>query len=300
VVRNPDGTILANVTVNGVTTEARYTAAGQLDPSLNGDPLGNDSLVGGPGNDTLVSGAGITTLVAGSGSTTFYVNNSNDVIIGNSSSSINTIYTSVSFDLTKQATGFQGNLIYDGASSTRLVANNFYESLRGGMGSDTLIGYGYANTMQGFFGNGGILSAQAQQDVMGTPSSVTSNGANTFVLADSLGSFYLDTNPTSKEQNFAIITNFGGPSWSPDQVVLSQATQSKGSGYLVQSLGASAYASLAGKTLGSTGITANVNDLLIFDTSHGTNDLVADIKNSVGSFTSSQITNFLNNNTHFV
>jgi len=121
-----------------------------------------------------------------------------------------------------------------------------------------------------------------------------------FVLADTTGSFYLDANPSKSDQSFAFITNFRADSWNADKVVLSQAAQSTGSGYLVQTLGASTFASLAGKTLGSTGITANANDLLIFDTSHGTNDLVADIKSSAGAFTSSQVSNFLRDNTRLV
>jgi uncharacterized delta-60 repeat protein len=137
-----DGNFVTTSSSDGVTFIQRFTKAGQLDLGFGSDTLGADSLVGGAGDDTLVSSAGVATLDGGTGNNTYFVNNSSVVV---RQSTLNgdggTVYTSVSYDMGRQATSVP-NLSSNSASGVTLTGNSLRNSIDGGSGNDTLFGGG--------------------------------------------------------------------------------------------------------------------------------------------------------------
>jgi uncharacterized delta-60 repeat protein len=209
------GGFLATITdANGNTTFARYSASGQLDLGFGSDTLGADSLVGGAGDDTLVSSSGLATLDGGTGNNTFYVNNSSVVVRQSTlNSDTGTVYSSVSYDLSKQAPNV-ATLVSTSATGVILKGNALVDSIVGSVGNDTITAGTGGGTLQAFGQHGGVQQGSSfEADLM-----TGGVGADSFVLGDSSGCFYLDSGIyTSGDASYAGINNFD---LTKDQLVL--------------------------------------------------------------------------------
>jgi uncharacterized delta-60 repeat protein len=279
-----DGSFLIAINdANGNPSFVHYTATGQFDLGFGADTLGADSLVGGVGDDTLVSGPAVATLDGGAGNNTFYVNNSSVLV---RQSTLNgdsgTILTSVSYDLSKQATNI-ATLIAESTTGVKLTGNALNDSLVGGSGTDSIIGGSGNDTIQGYAGT----SYTSQQDIL-----TGGTGSNTFVLGESSGAYYRENNLDNGDANWAVITDF---KINSDQLVLSGSPDQYTIG-TAQNLAAD----LVGKTLGATGITVKATDLLLEYNAAGGPDIIAGIRSSTGSFTANQINDILSSNASYV
>lgn len=127
---------------------------GEGNDSLYGDD-GDDSLDGGSGNDILDGGEGADILEGGYGNDTYIVDNADDVIVESPRTGIETVESSVSFDL-REDTGldflylkgnalngtgnYVDNKIYGNNRNNLLSGKGGDDTLTGGNGKDTLIG----------------------------------------------------------------------------------------------------------------------------------------------------------------
>ena len=96
------------------------------------------------GNDTLTSNTGLDTLVGGAGNDTFVVSNSGDIVQDTSSTSTNTILSTVAFTLPTNVNTltFTGNTALHGtgnAGNDSMTANSGADTLSAGNGTDTLV-----------------------------------------------------------------------------------------------------------------------------------------------------------------
>ena len=116
-------------------------------------------LTGGAGADTLVAGSAIDTLVAGTGNTTFVINNTGDVIRESSTTTSNTVDSSVSYSLVTDINSLvltgTSSLVGNAANAANdsLTGNAAASTLIGGAGVDTLVAGAGANTLVGGAGN---------------------------------------------------------------------------------------------------------------------------------------------------
>jgi Ca2+-binding RTX toxin-like protein len=130
----------------------RLALTGSANINATGNAL-NNALWGNSGVNTLDGGAGIDTLRGGAGNDNYIVDNAGDIVDESAagSSGIDTVYATISFDLTNSPTVLgtverlllQGgaNLVGTGnALNNLLVGNSGANVLNGLAGSDTLIG----------------------------------------------------------------------------------------------------------------------------------------------------------------
>lgn len=141
-------------------------------------PFGNDSLLGGAGNDTLLGnagddtllggadddsldgGAGADSMVGGIGNDTFLVDHVNDIVVEDVSGGVDTVLTSISYDMAVgaeieigQLTG-TGNASLGGSDSANtLVGNTGNNNLAGKGGDDSLDGGAGTDNLDGGVGN---------------------------------------------------------------------------------------------------------------------------------------------------
>ncbi|MEW6493242.1 MAG: M10 family metallopeptidase [Cyanobacteriota bacterium] len=161
---------------------------------------GNDSLDGGTGNDSLNGEAGNDYLNGWTGDDTLYGDVGDDTLLG-----------------------------YDGNDSLDGGAGN--DSLKGEAGNDTLLGGTGTDTLVGGSGNDSINSyggITGEYDILTGDSSSsladvqdTSDGADTFILGDAFGAYYLGT-------GYAIITDFYWDEGDKFQVYGSESIYSLG------------------------------------------------------------------------
>ncbi|MEE1612450.1 cadherin domain-containing protein [Microvirga sp. CF3016] len=134
--------------------------ADTLDGGRNDDLLeggtGNDSLVGGSdtGNDILKGGDGADTMAGGAGNDEYHVDNTADVIVEVAAVGVDTIYTSVDWDLSKGGSVYVENLTAeDGFTDVKLTGNASANLIIGNSGKNEISGGGGADTMRGKLGN---------------------------------------------------------------------------------------------------------------------------------------------------
>ena len=144
-----------------------YLIGGEGNDSLYGDN-GRDVLDGGIGDDILNGGEGADTLEGGYGNDIYIVDNVDDVIIESPRTGIETVESSVSFDL-KESTGldflylkgnalngtgnYVDNEIYGNNENNLLIGKDGNDILSGGEGDDTLDGGTGSDTLEGGSGN---------------------------------------------------------------------------------------------------------------------------------------------------
>ncbi len=138
---------------------------------------GNDSLVGGEGNDRLDGGAGADLMTGGNGSDTYVVDNAGDNV-NETGSGIDTVQSSITFNLAGDV--LVENLILTGAGAI----NGFGNAL-----NNTIIGNLADNVLSGGLGNDLLFGSSGDDDLLGGAGNDTlSGGAGVDVLTGGLGS----------------------------------------------------------------------------------------------------------------
>lgn len=134
-----------NLTLTGL---AAINGTGNAADNVITGNAANNILNGLAGNDTLNGGAGADTMTGGLGNDTFVVDNAGDVVVENANEGIDTVKSSVSFNIS--AKPYIENITLTGAaaiSATGNGANNVLDgslnsaanALAGGLGNDTYI-----------------------------------------------------------------------------------------------------------------------------------------------------------------
>jgi trimeric autotransporter adhesin len=177
---NNSADVIENATANDtIESSVNYTLPSAVNTliligSANIVGTGNsnaDILNAAAGIDTLIAGAGIATLTGGGGNDTFIVNNVNDVVEDSSTTTSNTIQSSVNFSLptdvdTLTLTGTTGltatgnsdatNVLTASSGNDLIVGSAFSNTINGGTGSDTLDAGPETNLI--YAGNGGTTA----------------------------------------------------------------------------------------------------------------------------------------------
>ena len=137
---------------------------------------GNDTLKGGAGNDILVGGGGVDSMDGGVGHDTYYVDNVNDKVIELPNEGIDTVHSSISFNLALKGVYIE-NLILDYSDSPTILSatgnkldnyisgNTANNIIDGGAGNDVLWGNGGSDTMTGGLGEDSFAFTDLDFDV---------------------------------------------------------------------------------------------------------------------------------------
>lgn len=147
----------SNLILSGTNGDDFLIGAAGLDQLSGG--AGNDVLNGGrsadllqgdEGDDWLDGGQGTDTLIGGVGNDTYVVDKDNDVLIEYAGEGVDTIRTTLA--QWTLAENFE-NLIYTGYMNFIGTGNNNFNIITGGLGNDSLYGYGGNDTINGSFGD---------------------------------------------------------------------------------------------------------------------------------------------------
>lgn len=149
-----------NLVLTG-TTAINGTGDGG-DNVLTGNTAVN-TLAGGAGNDTLNGGAGADVMIGGSDDDTYYVDNTGDIVSEDAVGGIDTVFSSVAFDLT--AAGETENLTLTGTAALSGTGNALGNIITGNAGANTLSGGAGDDTLNGGNGND-ILNGGADNDTL--------------------------------------------------------------------------------------------------------------------------------------
>ena len=131
---------------------------------------GNDTIYSSDGGNVLVGGLGDDVMVGGSGGDAYYVDSAFDQVIENTSSSTDSVYSTISYALggnlenlyllgsaNINGTGNdQGNVLNGNSGNNVLIGGAGDDRLTGGGGSDTLVG-GIGNDIYVVSSNGSII-----------------------------------------------------------------------------------------------------------------------------------------------
>ncbi|MBY5999731.1 MULTISPECIES: peroxidase family protein [Alphaproteobacteria] len=168
-------TSIEQIKVGGITyaiasgNNASNVGAGAVSGGSGSDVLlgfnGIDELLGGAGDDILIGGAGADTMVGDVGNDTYVVNNGGDFVNETGGSGLDTIYSSVSRNLSnnQHVTGIVENLTLIGTANINGVGNGEDNVIIGNSGNNTLNGRGGNDTLVGNAGND-ILNGGAGND----------------------------------------------------------------------------------------------------------------------------------------
>jgi Ca2+-binding RTX toxin-like protein len=164
---------------------------------------GNDFVVGGIGNDTLNGGGGINTLVGGVGDDTYVVDSTTDTITEAFGEGIDTVQSSVSFDLGTIAN--VENLTLTGTNDINgtgngldniIKGNSGKNSLNGGVGNDIITGGGGNDTIDGGDQNDALIYFGDRSDY-----TITFSG-NTYTIVDERDGSPDGTDTVTNVENF--------------------------------------------------------------------------------------------------
>jgi trimeric autotransporter adhesin len=172
IINNSADVILNATSSDTIESSVNYTLPSSVNTliqigSANITATGNgnsDSITAGSGNDTLVdgSGSGGVTLIGGAGNDTFVINNANDVLVDSSTTSVNTIQSSVSYTLPTNV----DTLILTGTASLTATGNGDTTNvLTANVGNDLLVGTASSTTINGGGGND-TIDAGPQSNVI--------------------------------------------------------------------------------------------------------------------------------------
>ena len=271
----------ASATLRGNDNANRIDASSATGAvSLSGG-AGADTLLGSAFNDTLL-GNSSSSLVGGLGNDLYILNSLGDTILDTLGN--NTIQSSVSYDLSL-ASGVN-NLVYASTLGGSLSGNTLANSISGNTGNDTLFAGDGNDTLKAFGRTGGtIQSTGFETDVM-----TGGAGADSFVLADTNGSFYLDSGKfypgvtsSKSDASWCGITDF---TVGEDQLVLSNKVWNS-RGYAFEYYGdikGDITPEVLSAFQSTTGSSPSDNDILLFegnyDPQNGGFDFIAGIQNS--------------------
>jgi len=159
---------------------------------------GDDNLYGSSGNDTLLGYSGDDYLSGGSGNDNLYGEADNDFLDGWTGD--DNLYGGSGNDT---LLGYSGDDDLDGGSGNdNLYGESGNDTLLGGTGTDILVGGSGNDSLNAYGGNTGeydILSGDYSSSQPGVTGA--SDGADTFVLGDTSGAFYLGL-------GYATVTDF--------------------------------------------------------------------------------------------
>jgi len=164
---NVEGIILADKTVHDVigTAEGDFITGNGLANILyggdNADTLdggkGSDTLLGGDGEDTLIGGKGADIMLGGAGDDIYYVDSSKDRVVESDDASMDsggydTVYSTISLDLSVYALGRIEAATLQGKASLSLIGNAADNLLTGNAGKNVLNGAAGDDTLIGGLG----------------------------------------------------------------------------------------------------------------------------------------------------
>lgn len=145
---------------------------------------GKDVLIGGEGNDTLDGGPGADVLGGGYGDDTYIINSSDDEIIESPRTGIETVKSSVSFDL-REGTGLDFLYLkgtakygYGNYADNIIKGNNQDNTLKGKGGDDTLTGGSGEDTLTGGSGNDNLTGSSGNDNLTGGSGNDTLKGGS--------------------------------------------------------------------------------------------------------------------------
>ena len=111
----------------------------------------NNTITGNAGNNSIDGGTGIDTMIGGGGTDIYVVDNINDSIIGGAG--IDSVQTSVTYDLSTQTSGGVENLTLMGRSAINGTGNSLANVLIGNLGNNILSGGAGNDSLSGGDGN---------------------------------------------------------------------------------------------------------------------------------------------------
>jgi Ca2+-binding RTX toxin-like protein len=129
---------------------------------------GADTLWGDDGNDTLDGGAGVDTLVGGLGDDNYYVDSASDIVIEATGEGDDTIFTSVTYQLTATAQIEDlGTTDWTGMNVIHLAGNDFRQSLEGNASDNVLNAYGGDDSLFANDGNDALYGGMGADYLYG-------------------------------------------------------------------------------------------------------------------------------------
>jgi Ca2+-binding RTX toxin-like protein len=127
---------------------------------------GNDSLVGGSGNDTLDGGTGNDTMIGGLGDDLYIVNSAKDKVVEAAKGGRDTIWSSVTLNLSTFATQVE-NLLLSGSAALSGTGNALDNVLTGNSGNNTLSGLDGNDLIDGKAGKDKLLGGNGADTLDG-------------------------------------------------------------------------------------------------------------------------------------
>ena len=160
-----------NNLVGTATSDKMYGYSGDdtLDGGAGDDQLyggeGNDTLIGGEGNDQLSGGVGADTMTGGVGNDTYYVDDVGDVVVEVGGEGIDTVVSTIAFDL--RFTAAVENLTLSGTDNINGRGNALDNQIKGNSGNNNLYGDTGNDSINGGAGDDIINGGQGNDILVG-------------------------------------------------------------------------------------------------------------------------------------
>jgi Ca2+-binding RTX toxin-like protein len=236
------GNALANVIFGNMAKNVLSGLSGNDSLSGEGD---NDTLRGDAGSDLLDGGSGADRMLGGVGNDGYMVDNAGDVVSEAGGTGIDTVNSSVSFNLanTARAIGAVENLtLLNVATAINGTGNSL---------ANTITGNGFANTLNGFTGNDRLTGAAGSDTLVG--------GKGVDTLSGGLNNDFFVFNTPLSAANRDVITDFANAAGNNDTFRVENAIFSK--------LGAAG--ALKGAFFHAGASAADANDFVVYNKATG-------------------------------